>query len=1676
MNKHPTILLTDDNPDDRVLVKRLLRAEFPDFRALEARTQAELERTLEAGGFDAVVTDYHLHWTDGLQVLAAVKARHPDVPVIMLTGTGTEEVAVEGMKQGLTDYLLKKHMARLPAALCLALERAEAQQRAVEMETRLHTLLDQLNVGVFRLSRRGKLLDANRAALRLLGLRSVQEARQMDPAEIFAHPRERLSLVKRAIKERGLRSCPVQLRRTDGRLVWASLTVTVSRQARGEMVVEGLLEDITAQKRAQVEIEAAHEYLRTLHESCPDAIIATNTDGQISVFNPGAEEMLGYRAEEILQQPVERLYPSREDAKAVMRAMRADPRGLARNLEKMLRHKDGRLIPVLLSAAILRDAGGQEQGTAGYIKNLTERRRAEAQQRLQSAALEAAANGIVITARDGTIRWVNPAFTRLTGYTAEEALGQDPRIFRPDKYNQAFYQDLWDTILAGKVWHGDVINRRKDGSLYHEEMTITPVRDDEGAVSHFIAIVEDVTERVRSQERLHRRDAILAAVAFAAAQFLRTTSWEQGIQEVLERLGRAAQVSRAYIAENQTNEAGDLLAFMRFEWVAPGVEPQITKAVLQGFSWDAGGFGRWADTLAGGEPISGPVHGFPPGERAIFDHLDIRSIAVAPVFVGSEWWGVIGLDECLTEREWSSAELDALKAAADTLGAAIQNAQLLEAERTRRCEIEAVQQATLGLTASLDLPDVLNAILRATLDLLPALDTHIFLYTEGRLTFGSAMWADGRTGQPFAEPRPDGLTYTVARQGEPIVVPDIRTHPLFTDTPAEWKGAIVGLPLKIGNKVVGVMNVAYSEPRPFPESELRMLRLLADQAAIAIENARLLETERASREQAVALREATRTISSSLELRQILRHVLEQLKRVLVYDHASVFVFEEDVPELVVGTGFENEQFTSAEARKLLRESPILCRMAGDLQPVVADDVRTLEEWIWVPGAGDIRSWMGIPLVVQGRMIGTLMIDSSKVGFFGEQDVRVAQTLVQHVAQAIENARLFAEARQRADQMTALNRISAAISTSLDLEGILQTALDTILDLTGLDAGGVGLWNPKEKQLRVGAARHFPADVLEMYTTSLRPGGMRELVLTEGQAVFIEDVLADSRVNILTQIEKVRCVTLIPMRLRERVLGLLVLAGQTPRRWTAEEKDLLIGIGDQLAVATENARLYEETLRQAQQLQQILDTTPQGILLLDEKHRIEMANPIGTQYLPLLTDREPGELLTHLGNRPLEQILASQPGEIPYEVTGLAPTKRQFEVGANPLTADGPGPTGWVLVLRDVTGERAVQERIQQHERLAAVGQLAAGIAHDFNNLLQGIIGFADLLQHKPNLDDSTRHGLEVITTQGQRAAQLVRQILDFSRRSVTNQQPMDLLELATETVRLLRRTLPGNIRITLDHDPAGGFIVRGDVGQLQQVLTNLAVNARDAMPDGGTLHLHLAGVELHTGDPTPFPEMKLGKWVTLAVSDSGTGIPTDALPHLFEPFFTTKEVGKGSGLGLAQVYGIVRQHEGYIDVTSEVNRGTTFTIYLPAWHEAPADSDLPDWENIPRGHGEVILIVDDDPSVRQVCQAMVESLGYETLSAGNGREAIAIYAEHHDDIALVLSDIVMPAMGGAELARELQQIDPKAKVVLITGYPLGQAQRGLKAEGVMDWIQKPLSLSELGEKVRKAIGGERGA
>jgi len=438
---------------------------------------------------------------------------------------------------------------------------------------------------------------------------------------------------------------------------------------------------------------------------------------------------------------------------------------------------------------------------------------------------------------------------------------------------------------------------------------------------------------------------------------------------------------------------------------------------------------------------------------------------------------------------------------------------------------------------------------------------------------------------------------------------------------------------------------------------------------------------------------------------------------------------------------------------------------------------------------------------------------------------------------------------------------------------------------------------------------------------------------------------------------------------------------------------------------------------------------------------------------------EIGQPLSHFGALSMADLTARHAQSLPVEIAIEGPPRLLLEMEVRPM---GDVSLQWVLTVRDITAERENLARTQMQERLATVGQLAAGIAHDFNNIMAAILVYSDLLTADTGLPQVSRERLHIIQQQVQRAASLIRQILDFSRRSVMEQSTLDLLPFIKELDKLLARVLPENIRLELDYQDET-YLVNADPTRLQQAFMNLALNARDAMPQGGSLKFTLSQLKIEADEPSPAPELPAGDWVHIVVADTGSGIPPDILPHIWEPFFTTKPVGQGTGLGLSQVYGIIKQHGGAIDVASQVGEGARFNIYLPALAvpreeglgmEAPARFD---------GTGKTVLVVEDDQVTREAIKSLLKVYNFWVLTATNGSEALRIYKQMRKVITMVVTDLVMPEMGGVALYHALHEQYPDVKVLIITGHPLEENSQALLEKGNVHWVQKPFSAKEFG-------------
>ncbi len=389
------------------------------------------------------------------------------------------------------------------------------------------------------------------------------------------------------------------------------------------------------------------------------------------------------------------------------------------------------------------------------------------------------------------------------------------------------------------------------------------------------------------------------------------------------------------------------------------------------------------------------------------------------------------------------------------------------------------------------------------------------------------------------------------------------------------------------------------------------------------------------------------------------------------------------------------------------------------------------------------------------------------------------------------------------------------------------------------------------------------------------------------------------------------------------------------------------------------------------------------------------------------------------------------------------------------------------LFGRDVTEEKELAQRLNQAQKMEAIGQLAGGVAHDFNNVLQVITGYCEVL--KQRLPEEGLQYVAEITKAAQRAAALITQLLAFSRKQALRPQVVDTKDLIRSTQKMLERVLGDDIELRTFIDPnTGNFLA--DPGQMGQVLLNLAVNARDAMPSGGKLTIESTNRTFDEPYVRDHPGAKAGKYVRIAVSDTGVGMDQETISHIYEPFFTTKEGGKGTGLGLSTVYGIVKQSEGYITCYSELNRGTTFTIYLPLTsEEAGRPLVAASGTTAPRGT-ETILLVDDDSAVRSVARIALQEAGYVVIEASGGEEALSDLFARSSAVALLVTDVVMPRMSGKELSLKLKEIWPNVRVLYASGYTANViSHHGILDTGV-DFLQKPFSSLELLAKVREIL------
>jgi hypothetical protein len=389
-----------------------------------------------------------------------------------------------------------------------------------------------------------------------------------------------------------------------------------------------------------------------------------------------------------------------------------------------------------------------------------------------------------------------------------------------------------------------------------------------------------------------------------------------------------------------------------------------------------------------------------------------------------------------------------------------------------------------------------------------------------------------------------------------------------------------------------------------------------------------------------------------------------------------------------------------------------------------------------------------------------------------------------------------------------------------------------------------------------------------------------------------------------------------------------------------------------------------------------------------------------------------------------------------------------------------------IVVSRDVTEKKILEQQFLRSQRMESIGTLAGGIAHDLNNVLAPIVMAIDILRKK-NPDKTSQHILDSLESSAQRGADIVKQVLAFARGIEGERLLLQPKHIIAEIVKIIKETFPRSIDIRTEV-PKNLWTISADPTQMHQVLLNVCVNARDAMPDGGKLTITAENIFIDENYSKMHSEAKAGPFAMITISDTGMGIPSKILDKIFEPFFTTKEIGKGTGLGLSTVHAIVKSHGGFINVYSEVARGTTFKIYFPAQMKDQASSAEMIHPTLPQGNGELILIVDDEASIRDITKSTLEANGYNVMTANDGTEAISLYAQNRDIINVVISDIMMPIMDGTVTIRALQKMNPHIKIIAASGLITSDIKN--LGTQVQAFLTKPFSAEKLLTTLHKVL------
>ncbi|MGB2690786.1 MAG: PAS domain S-box protein [Desulfobacterales bacterium] len=685
------------------------------------------------------------------------------------------------------------------------------------------------------------------------------------------------------------------------------------------------------------------------------------------------------------------------------------------------------------------------------------------------------------------------------------------------------------------------------------------------------------------------------------------------------------------------------------------------------------------------------------------------------------------------------------------------------------------------------------------------------------------------------------------------------------------------------------------------------------------------------------------------------------------------------------------------------------------------------------------------------------------------------------------------ELKLRDSGLSLHHKATQMFNSSLKLDQVFVTVLEEVRRL--MDVMGCSIWLIEEgtEELVCKQAAGTYGETLVGWRLASGEG-LAGWVARHGKSLIAPETSDDERhykeVDLLIG-RDMRSILSVPLRVKGDVIGVLQVVDSQTERFNKKHLALIEPLAGSAAIAIENARLYEkaqqeilirqqaeEALRESEnKYRTVLEANPDSVIVYDKTGKVTYLNPTFTNvfgwtleeclgkrmdmFIPEKDRSETHEMIKKLLAG--ENLLAIQTHQntksgdvIPVSISSAIFYDSEYQ------------PAGSVVNLRDIREQKKLETQIHQAQKMEAIGTLAGGIAHDYNNLLMAILGNTSLMAFDLRSDHPHYERLKNIEKYVQSGADLTKQLLGLAKGGKYEVKPIDINDVMRKSSEMFNRTKK-EIRIHSNYQK-DLWRVEADTSQIEQVLLNLYVNASQAMPEGGELYLQTENVTLDDGY-TRYLSLKGGNYVKISVTDTGTGMDDNIKKRIFDPFFTTKDIGRGTGLGLASAYGIVKNHRGIINVYSEIDKGSAFNIFLPASTKEVKQDMLMNQKSL-KGTG-TILLVDDEDMIIDVCSQILASLGYMPLLARSGKEAIDVYQRNRDRIVMVILDMIMPGMGGGETYDRLKKIDSEIRVLLSSGYSLDGQASEIIDRGCNGFIQKPFNVIQLSRKIKEVLGKE---